>query len=1033
VAGDQQLVTLAVPNGVSAGVITVSTAGGQSMLRNGVTVVDLGTSPGTDASTIADALDSGLTGDSRRVLTGVIGTGAATSLDVDMYRVQLATGSRLRIGVSSADLSSRIRIFNAAGTQLATTTYGLNASNVLDFTAAAAGLYYVGISGSTNTSYNPNVEGSGIAADAGSYQLRLESQLAGSSRLLAIIGAAISGITGQPGVASANAGQSITISGVGLTAADRVVFTTLDDAGAFSSVSVIPTSLDLTAQTLTVVVPANATTGQVRLLQDIANAGLVLQIVPTITDVSMTYTGFPYTAEMVTITLTGSGFAENATTALLGGPRVDDQDLLALGSANNVVEISATNTRMTFRMPAIPAGTGLIRISTTGGTSAVFDVGFTGISGNAASGTPASGTVASANPGETITLIGSRFDSTTDVMFEVVDVSGNVGLSLVRPTSVNAAGTEAQVLVPINAVTGALRVLGSATMVPLQIISVITAVQVESVDSVANTAQVLISGLGFVEGHDSEYLFGSTVARDWTTTGAGVDVINRNDVVLGTVLNGAVRLTVPLSDGFFGSVRARTVGGTSAEFVRTLSSITATETSGTPANGGQASANPGQTIVLNGTNFATTTGALFRVADQNGNVTWRLVNPTSVTGSTQLTVVVPQDAITGVVQIVGNQLNQGVVLQIVPVVTAVDVVGLGVARVTGLGLVEGHGSVYQIGSGTLIDTAQGVGPDVSANGTISDLTLPVQGLGSFTVTTAGGTSAPIAWNVVSSGLGALIDVAYDPATETLWVADQNNISLISSTTGAVLESFAIPVTGFASEIGLQFVAASFILNGTPVAADTLLMTSGSEVTDQFIAVNPTSGAVLVSLAPDTPYDFVAGVYHAGRNMLFGLDGSLDQLIELNPATGATVNAFALGFDVAFGGLAIDASNNLWIGTSANSIIRRFNVTTDTVDQTIDLAKDSISTELTGLANEAPGFLVGSSNRGVVYFQLDPPVDGGATAPTVAVEAPIVSVTDAPSTANFELAYVQKSWVQDFVAADVSVTEDDEELLIALPG
>jgi hypothetical protein len=216
----------------------------------------------------------------------------------------------------------------------------------------------------------------------------------------------------------------------------------------------------------------------------------------------------------------------------------------------------------------------------------------------------------------------------------------------------------------------------------------------------------------------------------------------------------------------------------------------------------------------------------------------------------------------------------------------------------------------------------------------------------------------------------------------------------------------------------------------------LLITNGSAANDQFIAVNATTGAVITSLTVGTNFDFVAGVYHAGRNTLFGLDGSPDQLIEINPTTGATVNTFALGFDVQSGGLAIDGSYNLWIGTSANSSVRRFNVTTNTVDQTIDLAtKDSISTELTGLANEAPGFLVGASNRGVVYFQLDPPQDAVPVSdPVVIAEVETTATPEAPPTGNLALAYVQQSWVKSFVTSQPDWADGQEdELAIALPS
>jgi hypothetical protein len=374
-------------------------------------------------------------------------------------------------------------------------------------------------------------------------------------------------------------------------------------------------------------------------------------------------------------------------------------------------------------------------------------------------------------------------------------------------------------------------------------------------------------------------------------------------------------------------------------------------------------------------------------------------------------------------------------LQIVPVITSVDVDGVNSVRITGSGLVEGNNTAYQFGNAIVIDTVQGTGPDVFSSGTLANATLPVQGVGSFTVTTAGGTSAQIAWNVVNPGLGGLTDVAYDPATQAIWVADNSTIYRINKATGALLGSFDIPSSGSTSNLGLQFVADGFTLNATAVPAGSLLITDGAPNPDQFIAVNAVDGTVIATRTAATNFDFVAGLYHAGRNTLFGLDGSPDQLIEINPATGATVNTFLLAFDVQAGGLSVDAAGNIWIATSGSSLIRRFNVTTNTVDQTIDLAKDSVSNELTGLAHEAPGFVVGSSNRGVVYFQLDPPVEDNV-APQVQASpssAATVAMDDVPSTDGLELAYVQRSWVSGFVARPLDDLADDEEeeLVIAL--
>jgi hypothetical protein len=196
-----------------------------------------------------------------------------------------------------------------------------------------------------------------------------------------------------------------------------------------------------------------------------------------------------------------------------------------------------------------------------------------------------------------------------------------------------------------------------------------------------------------------------------------------------------------------GPFRVTTLGGTSTAFGSTFTSITSTATTGTPANAGAASANPGQTITLNGTGLSMTTDVVFLVVDAGGNVTERIVNPTGGSGSTSITVTVPTDAITGVIQIVGDTLNSAILLQIVPVVTNVDLTGVNSTnasfRLTGSGFIEDKNTVYNIGGVTVIDRGPATGPDVFSSNTLSDMSLSYSDslFGAVTVTTAGGTSA----------------------------------------------------------------------------------------------------------------------------------------------------------------------------------------------------------------------------------------------------------------------------------------------------
>ena len=95
---------------------------------------------------------------------------------------------------------------------------------------------------------------------------------------------------------------------------------------------------------------------------------------------------------------------------------------------------------------------------------------------------------------------------------------------------------------------------------------------------------------------------------------------------------------------------------------------------------------------------------------------------------------------------VGDRNGKEVVLQIVPVVESVQFPGNGTVQLTGKGLIEGHDTLYHLGDAVLIDASvSSAGFDVFANNTRAILALPQSGAGTLTVTTAGGTSAPVAW------------------------------------------------------------------------------------------------------------------------------------------------------------------------------------------------------------------------------------------------------------------------------------------------
>ncbi|MEJ1937067.1 hypothetical protein WDZ92_43295, partial [Nostoc sp. NIES-2111] len=110
---------------------------------------------------------------------------------------------------------------------------------------------------------------------------------------------------------------------------------------------------------------------------------------------------------------------------------------------------------------------------------------------------------------------------------------------------------------------GSVRVLGDASgqSFALQIVPQIISARVVAIWPDGKSAMVVVDGVGFVEGSDSEYWVGGERVFD-AGSRAGPDVSVR-DTPNGGVTNGQVTLTVPVHGGVVGDITVRTAGGTS--------------------------------------------------------------------------------------------------------------------------------------------------------------------------------------------------------------------------------------------------------------------------------------------------------------------------------------------------------------------------------------------------------------------------------------------------------------------------------------
>ncbi|MCB9845151.1 MAG: S8 family serine peptidase [Phycisphaeraceae bacterium] len=118
-----------------------------------------------------------------------IGDGVRAGLDVDLFKVTIPRGGLIRASViaqnrlGGSELDSYVRLFDAFGQELASNDQFNGADALVDYFVSTGGIYYVGVSGFGNASYNPNAPGSGQTQSTGVYDLLLEVELIQEDRV----------------------------------------------------------------------------------------------------------------------------------------------------------------------------------------------------------------------------------------------------------------------------------------------------------------------------------------------------------------------------------------------------------------------------------------------------------------------------------------------------------------------------------------------------------------------------------------------------------------------------------------------------------------------------------------------------------------------------------------------------------------------------------------------------------------------------------------------------------------------------------
>ena len=141
--------------------------------------------PDPNGTIIGAFIGPTLDGEPVNVIDGIIGIdGNGTVVgdrDVDIFRFEVASPGEVTIEVGTRadnpeDFDTYLRLFAPDGTEIAANDdieTGINQFSRIE-TSLEPGVYYVGVSGFNNSSYNPNLAGSGVAAATGNYTLSFD-------------------------------------------------------------------------------------------------------------------------------------------------------------------------------------------------------------------------------------------------------------------------------------------------------------------------------------------------------------------------------------------------------------------------------------------------------------------------------------------------------------------------------------------------------------------------------------------------------------------------------------------------------------------------------------------------------------------------------------------------------------------------------------------------------------------------------------------------------------------------------------------
>jgi len=572
--------------------------------------------------------------------------------------------------------------------------------------------------------------------------------LGGAPVLTSIDARAATGDPADPAVPSVVIGQQLLVQGANLSQATRLSVG-LSGGGRieYGPDGTIPMVVAPEGRALQFTpYDARSLTGDVFLVDASTRArssSVRLQFVPTVTQAQGRIT------DGAALTIIGAGFEPEGRTEVL------------FRASGQPVAVTGTTTPGNGSSFTVAAPTGVeaeaLRVRTPGGTSAPLRAPplLGEIVSRAATGDAAAGATASANVFQPILVRGANLTMRTYVRFPCRDANGTAFISEAAPDAVAVDGTWLRATCQTyNLATGDVELRDVDTNQLSQAkarLHCVPTLNVFDVPLVERDRLATLRGLGFVRGE-------TVVLLPRAGGGTIESPLPPANFLSGS--NSDLQLALPEGVGA-GDVRIRTLGGVSAPLLRGTPRITAIvgrAQRGAPSDASRPSANLYQRVLILGERLTMSTRVRFTTIQPTGTPGQSFLLPefASPDGRSMRVIVIDPSfygfATTGPVAVVDQTTlapsDGTVLLQVVPEVDRVDapVFAEGeLATVRGRGFVKGGTRLEfaALGGARVSVEATEIFNDGYANGRFQALIPPGAIEGPITVTTLGGTSAPV--------------------------------------------------------------------------------------------------------------------------------------------------------------------------------------------------------------------------------------------------------------------------------------------------